>query len=392
MKRILFLTALATAVAASAQMVKPYSEAVKEKRDLIVLCVGSGWMKNADRYLSAFTAAANPAADDAVWCVYDRASGITKEEINALGRLPCEIYSYPALIYRDGDGRVVFQRENIRAKDLKDLASLVAETAAKVKARDRALEAARQLSGREKAAALGKALSPLLDPVLSTYSERAMSAYQNSVNSIVNEIKAADPADTDGWALKYTFNYFDFAKGQRGSDFESYIAKSALLPVQKQFLYALMFKRELDKLKDGEPSEKAVWPLEKGIALAPSTPVAESLRNMRDYYVNPVRLENMRWLKRDNRPRWQKATLDASASVKEPGEYRVTFKEAQGGTDFRNVGFAGAEPGVKLDGRGKSWRCRFPGGEPTLELEIRGSGWFDGHGDIEIAPDCRVLR
>ena len=387
--------------ASFANDVKPYAEVAKGSKDSIILCIGTGWMKDSDKYKEQFRLVAQATSGDVEWALYDRPSGLKSEEVNALGKLPCEIYSYPALIYRDGEGRPIFQRENVPLVEFQKLGPLVVRTAKMRVDRDVALKSARAMpsgprravatgysDGELKAAALGKALSPLLDPVLSTYSERAIPAYQNSVKSIVAEMKAADPLDLDGWALKYSFNYFDFAKGQQGDKFEKVIEKPALLPNQKQMLYALVFKRELDKLDAEEPVGKAIKPLEDGIALDPRSTIAQGMRNMRDYYTRPVALKEMRWTKRDNRPRWQRAFLDASSVAKVGGIYKVTFKEAAGGTKFRKVRFRGGAEGEQLDFGGKSWRCRFPGEDKAvLELELKGSGWFDGHGDIVIEPD-----
>lgn len=382
------------AFAGRANPVKSYAEAVKDGKDVMVLCVGSDWMLDADRYIAAFKTAAQGFSGDVTWALYDRRSGLDAEQVNALGKLPCEVYGYPCLIYRDSEGRPIFQQECIRLEALQKLAPLATRTLKLRNDRDIALKAARAMAkGPAKAEALGKALAPLLDPVLNTYSERAVGSYQSSVRGIVNEIREADPKDTDGWAAKYSFCYLPIAQEFGKHDYlenadtvSMLLAKKALLPVQRQQLYALRFKLMLDKTPEDEKLDGALAALKEGIAVDPSSPMAASMRNIMSYYTNPVRLSGMRWIGKDNRPRWQKATLDCSSVVKVGGTYRVSFKAKAGGTRFRKVAFAGGPEGEERTGG--VWICRFPGeGKPVLEMEIRGSGWFDGNGDIVITRE-----
>lgn len=374
--------------------VKPYAEAIKDGKDVMVLCVGSGWMLNADRYIAAFTAAAQEYSGEVTWALYDRKSGLKEEQVNALGKLPCEVYGYPCLIYRDCEGRPLFQQECIRLESVQKLSSLATKTFKLRTERDAALKTAREMEkGPAKAAALGKALAPILDPVLNTYSERAVGAYQGSVKKIVNEIREADPKDKDGWAMKYSFCYLpilqEFNKrdaSENEAELARLLAKKALLPVQRQQLYCIRFKMLMDQTPEEESLEKALAVLKEGIAIEPSSPMAASMRNIIAYYTDPVRLSDMRWIGKDNRPRWQKAVLDCSRVVKVGGKYRVTFKEKAGGTSFRNVSFARSPAGVE---RGKGvWSCEFSGeGKPILQMELRGSGWFAGNGDIVITRE-----
>ena len=377
-----------------ANPVKPYAEAVKDGRDVLVLCVGSDWMLDAERYIAAFKTAAQGFSGEVTWALYDRRAGLDDEQANALGKLPCEFFGYPCLIYRDGEGRPLFQQEDIPLEALVKLGSLATRTLKLRIDRDTALKAARALpKGPAKAEALGKALAPILDPVLNAYSERAVGSYQGSVKGIVNEIREADPRDTDGWAAKYSFCYLpilqDFGKrgaAENADTLTQLLAKKALLPVQRQQLHCLRFKLLLDKTPEDEKLDAAFEALKEGIAIDPASPMAASMRNVIAYYANPVRLTDMRWIGKDNRPRWQKAVLDCSGVVKGGGTYRVAFKSKAGGTRFRNVAFA-RNPAGEDRGRGE-WTCRFSGeGKPVLEMEIRGSGWFDGNGDIVITRD-----
>lgn len=404
MRAVWTLLVLLAAGGLRANDVKPYAEAVKTGKDVLVLCVGTGWMEDCEKYKSAFRNAAQGFSGDVVWAFYDRPSDLTPEQANALGKLPCEVFGYPALVYRDGEGRPLFQREMIPLAALQKLGPVATKTLKLRNDRDIALKAARAMpKGAAKAAALGKALAPLLDPVIATYSERAIGAYQNSVKDIVKEIRAADPTDAEGWALKYSFCYMPIVEGQICKDgyeencrlIAGHLERPALLPIQRQMLYAMRFKVELDKANaepedEGDEKQKpltaALKALKDGIALDPKSTVAEAMRQTTDYYTKPVMLTDMRWLGKDNRPRWQKATLDCVSVAKVGGLYRVTFAAKAGGTRFRKVRFAGGPAGEDLSGG--VWRCRFPGeGKAVLEMELKGSGWFDGHGDIVVTKE-----
>ena len=402
MRAVLTVLALLVAGGLRANDVKPYAEAVKTGKDVLVLCVGTGWMEDCEKYKAAFRTAAQGFSGDVVWALYDRPTGLSSEEANQLGKLPCEVFGYPALVYRDGAGRPLFQKEVIPLAALQKLGPLATKTLKLRNDRDLALKAARAMpAGAAKAAALGKALAPLLDPVLATYSERAIGAYQNSVKDVVREIRAADPSDADGWALRYSFCYMPIMEGQickNGYEenvrlIEDHLRRTALLPVQRQMLYAMRFKVELDRANAEtdetlaqKPLAAALKALKDGMALDPKSTVAEAMRQMSDYYTKPVTLTQMRWLGKDNRPRWQKAVLDCSSVVKVGGVYKVAFVAQAGGTQFRKVRFAGGPEGTGPNGN--AWRCRFPGeGKAVLEMEIKGSGWFDGHGDIVITKE-----
>lgn len=397
MKSAAALSAVLLAVACRAANVKTYADALSsgKEKDIMILCVGSGWMADCDKIKSAFAAAARGYSGDAVFAVYDRPAGLTREERNALGWLPCSVYGYPAAIYRDAHGVPLFVRESITEAGVAKLGEIAAKLSKMRRERDKALDAAREMRpGREKAAALGKALSPLMDPVVGGYSERILQDVHRALAPMVEEIKAADPSDEDGWAMKYSFTYLPIVESKilegDASEIEDmtsgWLEKPALLPVQKQMIHAMRFKARLDAAGQEGDLGPALAALDAGIALDPNTTMAEAMRNMKAYYTGPVKLSGMKWLSRDNRPRLQKAVLDCSGSLNGPGTYIVEFRPRAPGTEIRNVHFRGCPAGDFIGG--DAWRCKFMlKAEPVLELELRGTGWFPGHGDIAVRRD-----
>ncbi len=395
MKRMLLILSFVMTLTASAVEVKPYADAVKSGRDVLVLCVGTGWMPQNEKYIEAFKAAAGEYEGAVEFALYDRPMGLSSEEVNALGHLPCEFFGYPCLIFRDAEGRPILQRERVTLASVAKTPAVATHYAKLCAERDAALKAARALpDGPAKAAALGKALAPILDPIISTYSERAIASYQNSVRGIVNEIRRADPSDAAGWATKYSFCYLPLQEGKiwKGSYeanqtlINDYLKMSALLPIQRQMVYCMRFKNEMQRAGGEGSIGPALQALRDGIALDPKSTLAEAMRNMIEYYTAPVRLRKMGWENRDNRPRFQKAVLNCASVVKSAGNYRVEFRARTGGTSFRNVKFVGNPEGAKQNGN--VWLCSFSGeGRPILELEIRGSGWFSGNGDIIITKE-----
>ena len=397
MKGTLTRAACAAALAAAsltggAANVKTYAEAANSGKDVMVLCVGSGWMAGADRFKAAFASAARGYSGDALFALYDRPAGATREQINALGRLPCSVYGYPAVVYRDAAGVPLFLREAVTEDAVQKLGEVAAKLSKMRAARDKALAAARAMRpGREKAAAFGKAISPLMDPVVGGCSERTLEDVHRALAPYAAEILAADPSDEDGWAMKYTFTFLPVMESkvvgcnpdEVEAMTEGWLEKPALLPVQKQMVWCMRFKARLDAAGAEGDLSGALAALDAGIALDPATTMAEAMRNVKAYYTEPVKLSGMRWLSRDNRPRFQKAVLDCTGALKGPGTYRVEFIPRERGTAIRNVRFADCPPGEETGG--DVWRCKYVNkAPPTLEFELRGTGWFPGHGDISI--------
>ncbi len=382
-----------TLVAGAASKVTDYAKAVDCGKDAVVLCVGSGWMKDCEKYKTVFGTLAARTPGDFVFALYDRPSGLSEEQVKALGKLPVEFFGYPCLIYIDNAGRPIAQYEGISLEALAKIGGKLGEHAKMCATRDAAIKNARTAKDpRTKAKLIGRALAPWLDPIIDTYSERAIGSYQAAAKPFVKEMREADPADPEGWAEKYEFCYAPImektiCKGGEAAaraEIERLLGKSAFRPIQRQFVYGMLFKVELDQVRDDEaPLDRAIRALRTGIDIAPRTTLAQAMRNLLAYYTEPVRLRDMRWTSRDNRPRWQAAECDCSRDVHDSGRYLVEFHALTDGTQIRKVSFEGGKIGTQKPGT-QTWACDFPGGRPILKFELKGSGWFSGTGEIRI--------
>ena len=288
-------------------------------------------------------------------------------------KLPTEVYGYPAWIIVDSENRPVYQQECVNAKLIADnLEREVHNWDAKIKERDRLIKEGK----------IGEGLAVVLDPVLSSFSQRLIGKYQDQYKKEVSELKAADPDDKEGWVFKYTFIILTDVEGIICKNFktkdyaanESYIAKNLakprLLPVQRQNLMLFRFKNQREQ---GDMTA-ALKTLEAAIAIAPETRVAEAARNMIKYYRDPIVIDDMEWREENNRPDFQAAVIDLTSVVKAPGKYTIKFVREAGRTSFRVNGKENDTFDYVYNGQGK----------PEFKCEMRGYGWFDGRGRIEV--------
>ena len=376
-----------------------YSEAIAKKdTDTFVLLTGSDWMRGHAACVKAFTEAAETYDGPASWAIYDRKDGMSNDEVKALGQLPCDVYGYPAVIYRDGNGKVVMQLENVTSKMLANIAKTMKRWEGIRQRRDEALAKARALpDGIAKAEALGKAVAEWLDPILSKYSRRAITKYQEAVRPVVNEIRKNDPQDTLGYAHKYDFWYFgpmkntilENCKKKLFTSNEVYIAtmlaKKAYLPEQRQ-AFRIMAFRSADWEGD---KAKAMAALDACIAEDPKSNLANAARNTKKYYNDPVKLTMMRWLPDDNRPYWAESFLKLKDQLAKPGTYKIEFKHKAGRTNFRNLRIVLDGKEVAVDNRETTeFKVTLDqsAANAVLKVEAKGNGWFDGRGDIIITP------
>lgn len=395
MKRFLLIGLIGLAgISLQAGEVMEYAKALKRDKHIAVLCVGLDWMVDANKYKNEFKVLAARGSSEISFALYDRASGLNDEQVKALGKLPVEFFDYPCLIFIDAKGNPIRQYEGITLTELHQMGPKLIELVKLCQTRDEALKNARTAKDpKTRARLIGMAIAPWMDPIIDTYSERAIGGYQNAVKSLVDEMRAADPVDAEGWAEKYSFCYMPIMEGkiakQGGEaarkEIDRLLGKSAFRPVQRQLVYCMLFKYELDQVKsDDEPLDRAIRALRTGIDIAPSTTIAEAMRNIINYYTEPVQLRDMRWVSRDNRPRWQAAMSDVSKEVKNKGTYVVEFRHRTGGTQIRKVAFAGNRPGKQIAGTQK-WECEYTGDtKPIVTFELKGSGWFSGTGEIII--------
>lgn len=394
--------------------VMTYADAINRNgRDTFVLCTGSDWLREHEECEKEFRYAAQKYSGSCGWAIYDRKDGLSKDEANALGKLPCEIYGYPAIIYRDSEGKPFMQLEAVTPAMLRTInESMLKWEAIRVR-RDEALAKARNMPpGRGRAEALGRALGEWLDPLIDSYSHRSLGAYQRAVKDIVEDIRKNDPGDSMGYAEKYSFWFFDnmkntvLANAQNGeykktAEFlKEKLEKPAFTPYQRQAFRIMEFRNwihQYDSIKDEKSEEKkaakrrAMEALDLCVSESPKSTLSNAAKNMKRYYCEPVRLSKMRWLKCDNRPYWATATLPVGEYVKKAGTYRITFKPDAGGTSFRNCALLNAGGATLGQDKGEGNNYTVTIGEPgpgaILQVELRGSGWFDGHGEIKVELD-----
>ena len=294
----------------------------------------------------------------------------------AAEKLPVEIFCYPAWVYMDDGGKAIYHQEGTAEKPD------TAEFESRVQKRDAALKEAEGLQGLDKARKIGEALGYVLDPVMSSFSQRAMDSYMSQYKKELAELKKCDPEDALGYYLKYNFIILPNVEGvicknlskkdyaANDAYIERELSKQVLLPNQRQEIMLFKYKNllEQDKL------DEAMQVLADAIAVKPDTPVAEACRNVRKYFMEPVRLTSLSWRQEDNRPRWHKVILELGSVVNKPGKYEIKFVHEAGRTLFRAGGKEGTVFEYNYDGQGN----------PEFHFEIRGTGWFDGRGRIEV--------
>ena len=389
---------------AGASSVRPYSEALEEVKesgkDILVLCVGSGWMKDSERLVKGFKQVASRCKrQDLVWAVYDLKRELDDKGREALGTLPLEIYGYPAWIYMDAKSRALWHKESIELKDLLKLPLYADRLAPKRKKRDAELKkviAWDGIEGMEKAEIIGRALDPILTPIIEHFPFQVVSKYIGSYRDLIDRMKAFDPTDRHGYLFKFTFNYLPIVEGTilkncNGKKFrENYrfldekLALGILTPTQRQRLMAFKFTTALRENK----LEKGIGYLDEAIALAPKSAFAADCKRVKKYYTQPVILKELRWNPEDNRPRWTQMIVEITPEVKDYGSYTLEFKHEAGHTKFRNPAIkVGRRTVAEMEGERTTFTFSMkdvPDDRVYLSVESLGTGWFSGCGDILI--------
>ena len=400
-----WLLGVAWAVSASAaETVKTYQHAVQEAKrsraDHVIFCMGSGWMKQADLFRTAYerTVSANP-GHGMIWSLYDLRADLNAEGRKALGTLPMEIYGYPAWIFTDADGRILGVAENISLNDLASLPLTVKSLALKRKKRDIALTKAESAEGVERARLIGQALVETVDPLIEKFPFRTHSMILKSYADLTKKMLEADPEDRSGNVFKYTFNYLPILEGtilknNAAKAFDknyAYLREKLAIPVltpkQRQQLSIFRYTTAMasDDLKG------AMRYLDETVAIAPKSDFAEDCRRLKRYHTEPLSLPALRWIPSDNRPRWTPFTVDVSSRIQGTGRYTLTFRHQEGKTLFRQPKLSAANQVIaSADGEKTAYTLtvdRLPPGRVLLTGELKGTGWFAGRGEIVIEKE-----
>jgi tetratricopeptide (TPR) repeat protein len=403
----LALSIFAAAVAASAAMagsIVTYAEALEAIKkpsnadcDILVFCMGTGWMRDAALIKTAYQRAVSAnAGNGIIWAMYDMSADLDEAGRKALGALPVEVYGYPAWIYMDSKLRPIWHEENIAMSDVVKLPATAKALNAKRKRRDAAILKASSLKEIERAAAIGKALAETLDPINDTMVFREANQYRSKYQSFFSMIKSNDPNDRTGYYFKYTFSFLPVMEGtilknDANKEYDKNYAYTreklvlnVLSPSQRQQLIVFNYRTALDS---GD-FDKAMKYLDEAIAVSSSTAMGQDCVRMKQFLTQPVVLTDFRWTPKDNRPRWTPMSLDASGAITKPGEYTVTFRHEAGQTKFRNLVLrVGRETLATAEGEKAEFVLsvkRLPVGRPILTVEGQGTGWFDGCGDIVV--------
>ena len=398
---------LAVAMAASAaETVKTYQHAVQEAKrsrvDHVIFCMGSGWMKQADLFRTAYerTVSANP-GHGMIWSLYDLRLDLDEAGRKALGTLPMEIYGYPAWIFTDADGRILGVAENITLGDLASLPLTVKSLALKRKKRDIALAKAEAVDGVERARLIGLALVETVDPLIEKFPFRTHSMILKSYADLVKTMREADPEDRSGNVFKYTFNYLPILEGtilknnaakafdKNNAYLREKLAIPVLTPKQRQQLAIFRYTTAMA----AEDLAGAMRYLDEVIAIAPKSDFAEDCLRLKRYHTEPLQLPGLRWIPEDNRPRWTPFTVDVSSRIQGPGRYTLTFRHQEGKTLFRQPKLRAANQVIaSAEGEKLVYTLtvdRLPPGRVLLTAELKGTGWFAGRGEIVIEPACK---
>lgn len=363
-------------------------------KDLVVLCVGSGWLPETERLRAAFEKAAEAAeGGNAVFAVYDDAAGLSGEERKKLGALPVAVWAYPAIVYADSEGRPIDRRERVSGKTVAG-AKNFAETLGKRRAaRDAFWKKAEAATGRERAELIGKGL----DAVLGDFPGKKMRDFAGKYRAAIDEMKRADADDASGYHFKYTFWYLPFMenvilKNCAAKNFAAnyaYADEKLKIPVltteQRQ---QLIIGKYRTAMAEGRLDVATTF-LDEAAALDPNSELGKGCARQKAYYTEPVRLDSLAWAERDTRPYWARTSADVSEKIGGAGTYSVEFRHRRGRTLFRDVRVvSGGKRLGEANGEKRAFEIRVEGapgrGRVFLEFEMRGTGWFDGCGEIVI--------
>ncbi|MGN0835694.1 MAG: hypothetical protein ACI4QA_07740 [Candidatus Spyradosoma sp.] len=391
---VAFFVAAASARAETADFASARELAKTSGKDLVVLCVGSGWLPETERLRAEFEKAAENAADaDVVFAVYDDAAGLSGEERKKLGALPVAVWAYPAIVYADSAGLPIERREQVSAKTVAGTRKLVEAFGKRRAERDAFWKKAEAAGGRERAEFIGKGL----DAVFAHFSGTKFRDFTGKYRAKIDELKRADADDASGYHFKYTFWYLPFMEkvilkncGEKNFAANyAYADEKLKIPVltteQRQ---QLIIGKYRTAMAEGRLDAATAF-LDEAAALDPKSALGRGCARQKAYYTKPVRLDSLEWRERDTRPYWARTSVDVSGKIRGAGTYSVEFRHRRGRTLFRDVRVvSGGKTLGEANGEKRAFEIRVgnaPGrGKVFLEFEMRGTGWFDGCGEIVI--------
>lgn len=357
-------------------------------KDILVLVDGPGWAPDSAEVRKVFTSAGARSrfGDRVVWSLIEQHdTGEAPEKKGKPVEPEVNPWNLPALLVIDPAGRVGAVAEGIRAKTAATILSRVPSLLEARRKRDDLWTRARAASGAARAQLFGAGLD--LMPI-----DRAMER-----KDIAAEIRKADPKDTTGYGLKYTFDGNAFHEKEvnaliRDKKYDElkkvmdgYLANSRLLPRQRQVILAGYFQM----YRAREDLKGALETLRRIASIDSRGDMGVGAQRYRRYLVDPVVIEGLSWAPYDNRPEWLPMVFDVSDLVKTAGEYEVEFAHRAGHTRFGKVALlsGGSEIGSD-ENKGEKRKVRVkvtaPRGKVELRVLSRGTGWFDGEGDLRV--------
>lgn len=397
----IFISLVTLFASVSSASLLPYSQAVelakKENKKIVVIWNGSDWSPNAVESTKVFDEKAQALDNEVIFAVYDDKNGMTEAELKA-PKPPGDMFKIPAIQIISPDNSIVyFSHQKLTPEKVVKVMEKMPLYLDDLEEAEALWKKADAVSGAAAAKLYGEGLDFL-----------QYDAAQGQ-KAIIEKMQKADPADSDGYILKYTFGHEGFmnqlAKIARGGadekDFkgsldwslsDAYIDKCLTykhLPIElRQKILAAKFSTQ--RQRDNMPAALAT--LKEIVALDPKSQLGIGAANYYDFYTKPVYLKELKYTGQDMRPRFSPWIMDVSKIITEPGTYEIERKG--GGVDTRNMQlFSGKAiivdvPEDQKDKNTSQFTIELPANTSMHQLELHveaiGHGWYDGSGEFVI--------
>lgn len=378
--------------------------AAAAKADIAILVVGSDWCKPSIPYLDAWNHPTfqQSLPDSLVLLTLDRkenpdAAAQALAEKNKDCSLPTR--SVPALAYLDSQGRVIATYSGtpeLGAPTAANLTTLIKKAAQIRSQRDQAWSRADQVQKIKRAEALGAGLDAMNQGL----------GHKNAYQSILDEIKKADPQDQSGYIAKYSFPGHNLAphildtyvKDKKFQEAEAELLRwhrnPHLSPQQRQQLHAARFA-----LYRAWPEKSAMvrTALEDMVKEDPQSDLGLSAKNYITELFPPLTLDKG-WRPlhfEKGRSKWK---IDITPAITAPGTYELTFQYTQGAdalqifgarlTDRSGILASDSHEGsTGTQNKDNVYRFevkRRPNGSVTLSTEVDAGERDDSHGTFTL--------
>jgi len=375
------------------------TQAQAEKRDLLVVVLGTEWSPASRRFDNDVLRAPQVTkllAADFIGVKIERPDLPPPKSKPADAKqreFHVTVRNYPGVVLLDPEERCYFKLE-APTGGVEGLLKAIQQGRELKTRRDTALAAMANAPGDEQAQHLATALEVL--------GKSCLDEGRHGHRPLFDQLTKLDPGDRCGVQRRFTFNPDAFAerevwplvRDKKYADALECIQIELSDPRNDTYLRQRFLGLRFHVYREQENLPEAVKVLEQIVAVDSSTDLASSAKGYLDYINKPITLSGPAWKPEYLRFFFAEWRLDADKLIAAPGTYRVEFnREAGESISVRDVAVMAGETelvSVKMPNNSSAVEIDVPalppGNKVWLRIHAKGQGWFGSHGSILITP------